>query len=137
MPHDGSPGLGPLVNGDAPGHRSGDLRVAVVNGGGADHQVAVPQVVGVVAHGHGNAQSAEMLYRLALRHVGALNDQPLVPQDLRQGAHGHAADAHQVGPGAGGEEIADGSFIMHHGNQLPFQKTELSKLYPVEQFIII
>ena len=39
--HQGAPGLRPLVDGDAPGDGTGDLRVAVVDGGGADHKIAV------------------------------------------------------------------------------------------------
>ena len=118
--HDGPPGLGPLVDGDSPGHGPGDLRVAVVDGGGADHQVAVPQVVGVVADGHGNAQGAQALYGAAVVHVGALDLEALAQQHLRQGAHGHAADAHQVGPPAGDEVVGDGIGVVYHGG-LPFQ----------------
>ena len=118
--HDGAPGLGPLVHGDAPCHGPGDLRVAVVDGGGADNEIAVPQVLGVVADGHGDAQGAEMADRVALRHVGALDLEAHAPQHFRQGAHGHAADAHQVGPLAGDDVVADGMGIVHHGkNSLP------------------
>ena len=134
MPHNGPPGLGPLVDGDAPGDGPGDFRVAVVNGGGTDHQVAVPQVVGIVAHGHGDAQGAEALDRPALRHVGALDDEPLVPQDLRQGAHGDAPDAHQVGPHAGDKEITDGFFILHHGISFLSRKRNLKKIVSSQAF---
>ena len=113
--HDGAPGLGPLVHGDAPGHGPGDLRVAVVDGGGADHEVALSQVLGIVADGHRDAQGPQVLHRVALRHVGALDAEAHTVEDLRQGAHGHAADAHQVGPFAGDEKVADGVGIVHHG----------------------
>ena len=116
--HDGAPGLGPLVHGEPAGHGTGDLRVAVVDGGGADHQIAVPQVFGVVADGHGNAQGPEVADRVALRHVGALDLEAHAPQDLCQGAHGYAADAHQVGPLAGDDIVADGMGIVHHGKRL-------------------
>ena len=96
-----------------------------MDGGGADDQIAVAEVVGIVAHGDGDAQGAEVFHGVAVRDVGALDDETLVPEDLRQGAHGDAADAHQMGPRAGDKEIADGFFILHHGNQLPFQKTSL------------
>ena len=67
-----------------------------MDGSGADHQIAVPQVFGVVADGHGDAQGPEVADRVALRHVGALDMEAHAPQHLRQGAHGHAADADQV-----------------------------------------
>ena len=35
FPHQGTPGLRPLVDGNAPGDGAGDLRVAVMDGGGA------------------------------------------------------------------------------------------------------
>ena len=41
FPHQGTPGLRPLVDGNAPGDGAGDLRVAVMDGGGADHKIAV------------------------------------------------------------------------------------------------
>ena len=41
FPHQGAPGLRPLVDGNAPGDGAGDLRVAVMDGGGADHKIAV------------------------------------------------------------------------------------------------
>ncbi|CAN3977049.1 Competence protein ComM, partial [Dysosmobacter welbionis] len=123
--HDGTPGLGPLVHGDTPGHGTGDLRVAVVDGSGADHQIAVPQVFGVVADGHGDAQGPEVADRVALRHVGALDMEAHAPQHLRQGAHGHAADAHQMGPLAGDDIVADGMEIVHH-EKTPYLKRTAS-----------
>ena len=120
--HDGAPGLGTLVNGDAPCNGSGDLRVAVVDGGGADHEVAVAQVFGVVADGDLNTQGAEMLDGVAFRHVGALDRQALAPEDFRQGAHGHAADTDQVDPLAGHQIITDGVGIVHHGERPSFPK---------------
>ena len=119
--HDGAPGLGPLVDGDAPCHGAGDLGIAVVDGGGADHKVAVSQVLRVVADGHGDAQGPQVLHRVALRHVGALDCQAHTPQYLCQGTHGHAADAHQVDPFAGHDIVTDGIGIVHHGNGLPFK----------------
>ena len=121
MPHDGAPGLGTLVNGDAPGNGSGDLGIAVVNGGGTDDQVAVPKVFCIMANGHRNAQAPQMLHGGAFCHIGTLNQQSLAPQHLCQGAHGNAADAHQMHAFAGEEIFGNGMRIIHHGN-LPFQK---------------
>ena len=112
--HDGPPGLGPLIDRDAPGHGPGDLGIAVMDGGGADHEVAVPQVLGAVAQVNGDAQGLEVLDGGALAHVGALDPEPHAPQDFRQGAHGNAADAHKVGPLAGHQIVADGERIVHH-----------------------
>ena len=119
--HQGAPGLGPLIDGDAPGDGSGDLRVAVVDGGGADHEVAVPQVFGVVADGHGDAFGPQTLHGVAVRHIGALDQQALAGQHLRQGAHGHAADAYQMGALAGDQKLGNRLGIVHHKKDLPFK----------------
>ncbi|SCJ11209.1 Uncharacterised protein [uncultured Blautia sp.] len=47
------------------------------------------------------------------------------PQHLRQGAHGHAADAHQMGPLAGDDIVADGMEIVHH-EKTPYLKRTAS-----------
>src|SRR5699024_2351874 len=75
----------------------------------------LPQVLGVVADGHRDAQGTQVPHRVALRHVGTLDAEALAVEDLRQRAHGHTADAHQVGPLAGDEKVADGVGIVHHG----------------------
>ena len=54
--HDGAPGLRPLIYGDAPCDGPGDLRVLVVDGGGADHQIAVLEILRRVADGPVDAQ---------------------------------------------------------------------------------
>ena len=123
MLHDGAPGLSTLIDGDATGHRSGDFRVAVVHSGGADHEIAVTQVFGIVADGHGDTKRAEVLDCIALRHVRALDRQPHAPQNLRQGAHGHAADTHQVDTLAGHQIITNGMGIVHHEECSSFPKT--------------
>ena len=99
--HDGAPRLGALVYGDAPRHSAGDLRVVVVNGGGADHRVAVFQVLRRMAYGHGNAHGAQVLHGGAVGHVGALHRDAHALQHLGQRAHGHAADARQMDALAG------------------------------------
>ena len=99
--HDRAPGLGPLVDGDAPGDSAGDLRVVVVDGGGADDGVAVLQVVGGVSDGDGDAHGAQVLDGVAVGHVRALDGDAHAVEHLGQGAHGHAADAGQVDALAG------------------------------------
>ena len=99
--HDGTPRLGALVHGDAPRHSAGDLRVVVVNGGGADHRVTVFQVLRRMAYGHGNAHGAQVLHGGAVGHVGALHRDAHALQHLGQRAHGHAADARQMDALAG------------------------------------
>ena len=101
LAHDGAPGLGPLVDRDAAGNSPGDLGIFVVDGGGADHQVTVAQVFGAVAHIHMDAKAAQTLHRGALAHVRALDGQAHAPQNLRQRAHGHAADTGQMDAHAG------------------------------------
>jgi len=99
--HDRAPGLGTLVDGDSPGNRPGDLRVAVVDGGGADDGVAVLQAVGGVADGNGDAHGAQMPDGVAVGHVRALDGDAHALEHLGQGAHGHAADAGQMDALAG------------------------------------
>ena len=100
-PHDAAPRLRPLVYGDAPRDGPGDLRVAVVDGGGADHRVAAFQILGGVADGHLNAHGAQVPHRIAVRHVGALHHKAHALQHLGQRAHGHAADTGQMDAPAG------------------------------------
>ena len=118
--HNGAPGLGPLVDRDAPGHSAGNLRIAVVDGGGADHELTVPQVIGIEADGHGDTQGAQVADGITFRHIGALDLEPHAPQDLRQRTHGHAADADQVYAFAGNQVFADGIRIVHHRTETSF-----------------
>ena len=118
--HDSAPALCPLVDGDAPGDGPGDLGVAVMDGGGADHQIAVLQVVGAVADGNGNADTAQVLYGVAVGHVGALYVQPHALQHLGQRTHGHAADARHMHADAGTQEMPDIFSGMHHNCRSPF-----------------
>ncbi|MPN22991.1 hypothetical protein SDC9_170376 [bioreactor metagenome] len=54
--HDGAQSLRPLVDRDAPGHRAGNFRVVVVDGGGADDKVALAQIFRAVANVHMDAR---------------------------------------------------------------------------------
>ena len=112
--HDGAPGLGPLIHGDAPGDGPGDLGVFIVDGGGADHQVTVLQVLRRVADGHVDALGPQLADGIAFRHVGALNDQAHAQQHLCQGTHAHPADTGQVGPDPGLQKCFDIYGRMHH-----------------------
>jgi len=100
-PHNAAPGLGPLVHGDTPGDGAGDLGIAVVDGGGADHGVAVFQILGGVADGHLHAQGPQVPDGVAVRHVGALHHKAHALQYLGQRAHGYAADTGQMDALAG------------------------------------
>ena len=125
--HDSAPGLGPLIHGDAPGDGPGDLGILVVDGGGADHQVAVLQVLRRVADGHVDALGPELADGVAFRHVRALHPQAHAQQHLRQGTHTHPADAGQVGPDPGLEKGFDIYGRMHHIGSLP----HLENSYPI------
>ena len=120
MLHDGAPGLSTLVDRDPPGHSTGDLGIAVMDSGGAHHKVTVPQIVCIMTDGDGNIQPAQPADGIAFRHVGALDAEPHAPQDLRQRAHGHAADADQVDTFAGDQVFADGFRIVHHRTETSF-----------------
>ena len=115
LPHDGPPGLGPLEDGDAPGAGGGDLRVVVVDGGGADDKLRPLDVLGVVANVDGDAQLPQLLHHGAVRLVAALDGKAHAVEHLRQGAHGYAADARQVDPAAGGDVWLNLSLRMGHG----------------------
>ena len=112
--HDGAPGLGALVDRDAPGYGPGDLGVAVVNGGGADHRVAALQVLRRVADGHGDAHGTQVLHRGAVGHVRALDGDAHALQYLGQGAHADAADARQMDALAGVDILVEVLDRMKH-----------------------
>ena len=112
--HDGPPALGPFVDGDLPGHGPGDLGIAVPGGSSADHQVAPAQVLGVVPDGHGDPQSPQTPYGIALGHIGSLYTQAHALERLGQRTHGHAPDAHQMGGLPRDQEVRDrGPFVRH------------------------
>ena len=97
---------------------SGDLRVAVVDGGGADDQVLPCHVFGQVANGHRDAQGAQMLHSRAFFHIGAGDDEALPLEHFSQGGHGHTTDAHQMRPLAGHDIVMDS--INSHWVYTPF-----------------
>ena len=99
--HEGTPGLGPLEHGDTGGPGGGDLRVVIVDGGGADDAVGPGHALGQVADGHGDAQGAQVGHLCALVHVRAGDHHPGTVEHLGQGGHGHPAHAHQMGPLSG------------------------------------
>ena len=113
--HDRAPGLRPLVHGDAPCDRPGDLRVAVMDGGGADDRVAVLKIVGGVADGHGDAVVTQVLYSVAVGHIRALHGNAHALEHLGQRAHGHAADARQMDALAGLKICVNVDSGMEHG----------------------
>ena len=98
VPHDGPPGLGPLEDGDTRVQRGLDFGVPVVDGGGAHHAAGPLHAFGPVADGHRDAQASQVEHRGALPLVGASHLHPRPVEHLRQGGHGHPADAHQMGP---------------------------------------
>ena len=108
--------LRPLINGDAPGHRAGDLGVVVVDGGGADHEVAVTQIFRAVPDVHMDAQRPQTLDRIALADVRPADGQAHPTQDLGQRAHGHAADPHQMDALSGEHIRFNGLRILHHND---------------------
>ena len=99
--HECAPGLSPLVDGDVCGVSGGDLGVVVVDGSGADHQILALHIFGKVTDDDLDAQSAQVLHRLALLHIGAGDDDAHAVQHFGQRGHGHAANAHQMGAAAG------------------------------------
>ena len=94
--HDIAPGLGPLKYRDPGLDRGGDLRVFVVDSGGADDAVRSLNVLGTVADGHGNAGLDQMIGGLALVHIRAGDRDAHAVEHHAQGAHGYAADADEM-----------------------------------------
>ena len=92
----------------------GDLRVIIVDSGGADHQVLALHTLPPVADDHGDAQGTEMVYRRALFHIRAGDDQAFSVEHFCQGGHGHSANPHQMRPFPGYNVIMD-SIVCHCG----------------------
>ena len=112
MGHDGPPGLGTLKDWNTGLQGRGNLRIIVVDGGGANDAVGSLHALGQMADGHRNGQGAQMVYRLAFTHVGA-GDQDAPPlQDLCQRGHGYPADTYQMGPAAGLDVVL---YVLFHG----------------------
>ena len=101
--HNGPPGLRPLKNRDPGGSGGGDLRVIVVNGGRADDAARPLDALPPVADDHRDPQGPQMGHRGALMEVRAADDHPRIVEHLGQRGHGHAADPHQMGVGAGAD----------------------------------
>ena len=110
--HNGAPGLSPLKDRDTGGPGGGDLRVVVVDGGGADDAVRPPDALRQVADDHGDAQGTQMLHRLAVMEVRAGDVHPRAVEYLGQRGHGDAADAHQMGVLAGADIVMN--IRVHH-----------------------
>ena len=97
VPHDGSPRLGPLEDGDAQPAGGGDLRVVIMDGGGADDAVRPLHALRQVADGHRDPQRPQVLHRPALVGVGAGDAHPRPVEHLCQRGHGHPSYPHQMG----------------------------------------
>ena len=108
-----------------------------MNSGGADYKITVPEVFGVMPDGHGNLHGTEMADGIALCHVRALDLEAHAVQHLRKRAHGHAADAHQMGPLAGENVVADGTRIVHHQKDSLLRLARRSALQKSGKYLII
>ena len=97
----------------------GDLRVVVMDGGGADDAVRPPGALGQVADGHLDAQGTQVGDGGALLPVRAGDDHARAVEHLGQGRHGHPADAHQVGTPARLHIVAD---VVDCHNITPYNK---------------
>ena len=94
--HDLAPGLGPLKHGNARGPGRGDFRIVVVGGGGADQAVRPRDIPGAVADVHMDAVGDQFVCRYRGAHIRTGNGHSHALQHKAQGAHGNAADAHQM-----------------------------------------
>ena len=103
--HQCAPRLRPLKDRDAAAVRLVHLRVVVVYGGRADHELnIIRDVGGTVTDVDRNTALTQRERIVALAHVRAADVQPGAVQHLRQRRHGHAADTDQQ-PGFPGNQI--------------------------------
>ncbi len=113
--HDGAPGFRALKNGDALPAGGGNFGVVIVNSGGADDELRALDVAGRVPHVDGDAQAPQMIHHGAAGLVAALDRQAHAVKDLRQRAHGDAADARQMDPAARSDVMLNFGINMGHG----------------------
>ena len=98
---DGAPGLGPLKDRDAQRMGPDDLRVIVMDGGSAHHELNFPgDIFRLVADGHRDALLRQAHDVLVPVHVRAADCNAHAPKHVRQGGHGNTADADQVASSA-------------------------------------
>ena len=103
--HQRAPRLRPLKDRDAAAVRLVHLRVVVMHGGRADHELNIIRDIGsAVTDVDWNAALAQRERIVALAHVRAADVQPGAVQHLCQRRHGHAADTDQQ-PGFSGNQI--------------------------------
>ena len=116
--HERAPCLRPLKDRDAAAVRLVHLRIVVMNGGRADHELdIIRNVGGAVADVDRNAALAQRERIVALAHVRAADVQPRIMQHLCQRRHGHAADTDQQ-PGFPGNQII---LKIHSKHQISFK----------------
>ena len=97
--HQRAPRLRPLKDRDAAAVRLVHLRVVVVYGGRADHELnIIRDVGGTVTDVDRNTALTQRERIVALAHVRATDVQPGAVQHLRQRRHGHAADTDPAVP---------------------------------------
>ena len=134
--HNGAPGLRPLKYRHPLAAGRGDLRVVVVDGGGADEELSPCDVLGGMAHGDRDAQGTQMLHRGAVGHVAALDRKSHAVEHLRQRAHGDASNAGEMDPAAGRHILLDLGFNMGHGKR-SFPNGESRYLHFSRSYIIL
>ena len=94
--HQKAPGLGPFQNGKAPAMGLFNFRVGIGNGGGADDQSGIPQLLGAVADVNGDILAAEHGHGGGVIPVAALDGGAHLLKKAGQGPHGDAADAAEM-----------------------------------------
>jgi hypothetical protein len=114
MAHDSAPSLCTFVDGDATGNGTGNFGVAVADSGGANYNVALTQILGIVADCNLNAQLTQMQNRFAFGHIGTLNFHAHPAQNFCQRAHGNAADTNQMDFLSGNQIIVNRTGVVHH-----------------------
>ena len=113
-PHENAPGLGALEDGNALGAGGGNFRVVIVGGGGADEERRAFNVLRPVADGHGNTLRLQLVGGGRAVHIRPGDHKTTGAEHQSQRTHGDAADAHQMGVGAGFEICFNGRCRMIH-----------------------
>jgi hypothetical protein len=97
--HDGTPGLGPLKNGNPPPVSLRNLRIVLVDGRRAYDKVRIGRdVFRRVSDMDIDSQASQAPCVVALQHIRPCYDEPRTGEHLGARRHGYPADPYQMPP---------------------------------------
>ena len=124
MLHNGAPGLGALKYRNPLRMGRSDFGIGIVHGGSADNIVAAADIFSTVTNGDLDPQAAQMVYGIALAHIGTVYGNAGAVQHFGQRGHGHAADADQMCACSGDHIMTD---IFHKNLQRMISRRRRAK----------